>query len=150
MPVCCRFSALVSGIVFAFYGVATLGGTPDRSWIDFAILTLKTVVIIGLLSACAKYGFTLGKSYVSESLKSADRIHAISFGKFFIRVFGAKAKWPELKDAFQHSNINRASTFTSLDTSQFDPKLIESLLELAQLLSGKVSGQNDDLSKYID
>jgi len=131
------FLALVLGIAFAFVGVATIASAPERTWVDFSILSLKTIVVIGLLGACAKYAFTLGKSYVSESLKSADRIHAISFGKFYLRVFSAKATWPELKEVFQHWNIDRSSSFTSLDTSQFDPKLIESIIEIARMVTGK-------------
>lgn len=133
------FVALIVGIVFAFLSVATIASIAQRTWVDFAILSLKTIVVIGLLGACSKYAFTLGKSYVSESLKSADRIHAIAFGKFYLRVFSAKATWPELKDVFQHWNIDRTSSFSSLDPSQFDPKLVESIVEIARLVTGKTS-----------
>jgi hypothetical protein len=133
------FVSLILGIAFAFVGVANIASAPERTWVDFAILSLKTIVVIGLLGACAKYAFTLGKSYVSESLKSADRIHAISFGKFYLRVFSAKATWPELKEVFQHWNIDRSSSFSSLDPSQFDPKLIESIIEIARMVTGKTA-----------
>jgi hypothetical protein len=133
------FLALILGISFAYVGVATLAALAERTWVEFAILSLKTIVVIGLLGACSKYAFTLGKSYISESLKSADRIHAISFGKFYLRVFSSNATWPELKEVFQHWNIDRASSFASLDVSQFDPKLVESMLEIARILAGKQS-----------
>lgn len=133
------FMSLILGIAFAFVGVASIANVPERTWVDFAILSLKTIVVIGLLGACAKYAFTLGKSYVSESLKSADRIHAISFGKFYLRVFSAKATWPELKEVFQHWNIDRSSSFSSLEPSHFDPKLIESIIEIARMVTGKTT-----------
>lgn len=135
------FVSLILGIAFAFVGVVNISSAPERTWVDFAILSLKTIVVIGLLGACAKYAFTLGKSYVSESLKSADRIHAISFGKFYLRVFSTKATWPELKEVFQHWNIDRSSSFSSLDTSQFDPKLMESIIEIARIITSKTSNK---------
>ncbi len=51
--------------------------------------------------------------------------------------FGAKTKWEELKEVFQHWNIDRSSSFSSLDSSSFDPKVVESLIELARILSPK-------------
>lgn len=129
------FAALVGGVLFGAYGVTQLEAAPDRQWIAFAMLTLKAVVLIGLVGACAKYAFTLGRSYIGESLKSADRIHAIEFGRFYLQAFGTKATWPELKEVFQHWNIDRGSTFSTLDTSQFDPKVIESLVELTKLVT---------------
>lgn len=135
------FLALVLGIAFAVFGVAGLVAAGERGWLDFCIVALKSLVVVGLLGACSKYAFTLGKSYVSESLKSADRIHAISFGKFYLRVYGAKATWPEVKEVFQHWNIDRSSSFTSLATSEFDPKLLETLVEMAKALSNRETGK---------
>jgi hypothetical protein len=129
------FLALVAGIPFVLFAIAYSGTATERSWADIAILSLKTIVVVGLLGACAKYAFTLGKSYISESLKSADRIHAISFGKFYLQAFGSESKWPELKEVFQHWNIDRSSSFSSLDPAQFDPKLVETLLEIARIVT---------------
>ena len=64
-------------------------------------------------------------------------MHAISFGKFYLRVFGSNASWPEVKEAFQHWNIDRSSTFSNLATSEFDPKMFESLIELAKVVSSE-------------
>ncbi len=124
------FSALVIGIYFITSSVATLSSIGEKGWLEFSILALKSIVVIGLLGACSKYAFTLGKSFMSESLKSADRMHAISFGKFYLKVYGSDATWPELKEVFQHWNIDRSSSFSSQTTAEFDPKIIESMLEL--------------------
>jgi hypothetical protein len=37
-----------------------------------------------------------------------------------------------LREVFQHRNIDRASTFTSLAASQADPKLVESFVEVVK------------------
>jgi hypothetical protein len=131
------FVALVLGIGFALWGLTNATQQTELPTQNLILVGLKTVVIIGLLGACAKYAFSLGKSYSSESLKSSDRIHAIRFGEFYLRAFGDKTKWDELKEVFQHWNIDRNSAFSSLDVSQFDPKIIESIMDLLKLATGK-------------
>ena len=84
-----------------------------------------------------KYSFTLGKSYINEALKNADRIHAISFGKFYLDAYGSTAKWEDLKEAFQYWNINSESSFSKLDTNQYDPKFIELVVELSKIISSR-------------
>lgn len=137
------FTSLVVGIGFALWGLTVASQQAGLQTESLILVALKTIVVIGLLGACAKYAFTLGKSYSSESLKSSDRIHAIRFGEFYLLAFGDKTKWEELKEVFQHWNIDRNSSFSSLDVSQFDPKIIESLMELIKVVSGK----KDDKSK---
>jgi len=105
------------------------------------LAALKALLVIGLLGACAKYAFSLGKSYASEALKCSDRIHAIRFGEFYLRAFGEKTQWSELKEVFQHWNIDRSSSFSTLDASSFDPKFIESMIEFAKLFSSKSSSK---------
>ncbi len=131
------FLMLVAGIAFGFYSVARFGEVTDQQWIRLAYLGLKSAIVIGLLIAGSKYAFTLGKSYMSEALKNADRSHAISFGRFYLRAFGADASWADLKEVFQHWNIDKNSSFSALDSNQFDPKFLETVLEVAKLLASK-------------
>ncbi|WP_435608260.1 toll/interleukin-1 receptor domain-containing protein [Pseudomonas knackmussii] len=131
------FASLLGGLAFVGYSVSVLVLSEATNWADFAILSLKSFLVVGILGACSKYAFTLGKSYMSEALKSADRIHAISFGKFYLKVYGAKATWPEVREAFQHWNIDRTSVFSSLGTTEFDPKLMEGLLELGKSFASR-------------
>jgi len=123
------FGALLSGILFAmgsFYLRPTDGG-----WVSIAAVLVTNVIVIGFLGACSRYAFSLGKSYISESLKAADRIHAIAFGEFYLNAFGDRASWAEVKEVFQHWNIDRASAFSGLDVSQIDPQVLVMLGQLA-------------------
>jgi hypothetical protein len=131
------FSALALGIIFALQGLTIAAQQNTISTPNLLLITLKALVVIGLLGACSKYAFSLGKSYSSEALKASDRVHAIRFGEFYLRAFGAKTKWEELKEVFQHWNIDRTSTFSGLDTSQFDPKIVEALAELTKFFGTK-------------
>lgn len=104
-------------------------------WAEFSYLSLKSLLIVGLLVASSKYAFTLAKSYMSESLKNADRIHAIAFGKFFLQAFGDTVDTKEVKEVFQHWNINTNSSFSELDSDKFDPKIIEAILNIANVVN---------------
>jgi hypothetical protein len=90
-----------------------------------------------MLVALAKYAFTLGKSYMVEALRNADRRHAISFGEFYLKAFASQATWVEVKDAFQHWNIDRGSHFLSQDVREFDPQLVDTLAGLFRAIAAR-------------
>lgn len=141
---CLGFSALLGGLAIAYFRLKGPMDPKTLGWPELAFITVKTVMTIALLGAAAKYAFSLGKSYTSESLKAADRLHAISFGRFYLRVFGAKATWTELKDAFQHWNIDRRSSFAELDVSQIDPRIMEAIIEIAKSVTGSEKKKKKD------
>lgn len=131
------FLSLVVGIGFALRGLVATAHQTTLPTESLVLAALKALLVIGLLGACAKYAFSLGKSYASEALKCSDRIHAIRFGEFYLRAFGEKTQWTELKEVFQHWNIDRNSSFSTLDASSFDPKFIESIIEFTKLFQSK-------------
>jgi hypothetical protein len=61
--------------------------------------------------------------------------------QFYLRAFGEKTQWAELKEVFQHWNIDRNSSFSTLDASSFDPKFIESMIEFAKLFQSKAASK---------
>jgi hypothetical protein len=118
------------------YSVIIAAATPS----DYArtlSISLLNVLAIAILAALARYAYSLGKSYMSESLKSSDRIHAIQFGKFFLRVYGSRANSTEIREVFQHWNIDRTSTFSSLDPSQIDPQIVNMVVQIVSAVTGK-------------
>ena len=74
-----------------------------------------------------------------EALRNADRRHAISFGEFYLRAYGANADWKEVKEAFQHWNIDKGSHFLGQNNSEFDPQIFQLAIEIAKAVSGKTS-----------
>jgi hypothetical protein len=132
------FIALLAGIgamlYLSAYALPAIT-SPDKAWPVIGYLTLKSIIIIGLLVAASKYAFTLGRSYMNEALKNADRIHAINFGRFYLKAYGESATWIDVKEVFQTWNIARESGFASLDTSQFDPQILATAVEIAKSLS---------------
>jgi len=114
---------------------------PNQVWGIYILMVLKSIIVIGLLIAASKYVFTLGKSFMHESLRNADRIHAISFGEFYLKAFGDKVgTHTEIKEIFQEWNIDKPSAFSNIDTSSYDPKFSDNLVEIIKTLSSKVKG----------
>lgn len=123
---------------------ALIVGPTSQNWQPLVELAISGVIVIGLLVALAKYAFTLGKSFMVEALRNADRRHAISFGEFYLRAYGANADWKEVKDAFQHWNIDKESHFLGQNNAEFDPQIFQLAIEIAKAVSGK---SGDDKKK---
>lgn len=132
------WGSLVGGVVVAAFFMIMSLVDPSRfaanEWPKIAFLGIKSVIIVALLVASAKYAFSLAKSYMCESLKNSDRIHAISFGKFYLQAFGESVDANDVKEVFQNWNISGTSAFSSLETSQFDPKIIEAIVSVADVI----------------
>lgn len=139
-------STLIFGVCYAVEGLKSINllqetilKNPNIIWLTIVIALIKSIIIIGLLLACSKYTFTLGKSFMHEALRNADRIHAISFGEFVIKAYGDKiTSYAEINDIFQNWNIDKSSTFQGLDANSYDPKFSDNLVEIVKTLSEKI------------
>lgn len=125
-------AALILGIVVAVYRATRIDYAAGASWPEFAEFTILGGVAIGLLIAVSKYAFNLGKAYMNEALRCADRAHAISFGQLYLKAFAPAVEWKEVKEAFQNWNIDRGSSFLTQQSSEFDPKMLELVVDVAK------------------
>lgn len=83
-----------------------------------------------LMVSISKFMFTLAKSFMVEAIRASDRIHAISFGKFYLEAFDEKVTREELIQIFGTWNIdNGATSFREQSPEDYDPKLLEKLLD---------------------
>lgn len=61
-----------------------------------------------------------------EAIRCSDRIHAISFGKFFLDAYGSEASREEVLRAFSSWNIDNGNTsFRNQSGEDYDPKIAE-------------------------
>lgn len=130
------YGALLGGVVSAVTDLIDISVLNENE-IDlgvYILLGFKSIIVIGLLIALSKYAFNLGKSYVHESLKNADRIHAISFGEFYLKAFKKSINYDQVKEVFQHWNISNQSIFSNSNSNDFDPQLFEKLVKMASIL----------------
>lgn len=130
--ICYSFSLVVLACGFRYAWVKALE-SPSSSitWPPIVQHLIASIILIALLGAVARLAFVLGKSFMVESLRNTDRIHAISYGRFYLQAFGEKAQWIEVKEAFQHWNIDKGSSFMSQEASDIDPQVIQLLKEFA-------------------
>lgn len=99
--------------------------------IAFGIVYLFIAI---LMVSISKFMFTLAKSFMVEAIRTSDRIHAISFGKFYIEAFDEKVTREEVIKIFSAWNIDNGGTnFKSQSSDDYDPKLLEKLLDFIGL-----------------
>ena len=119
--------SLITTIVIAVIFAA------NRDWkkanIEYMVTYGVTCLfIIIILISLSKLLFTLAKSFMVEAIRCSDRIHAISFGKFFLDAYGAEASREEVLKAFSSWNIDNGSTsFRNQSGEDYDPKIAEVL-----------------------
>lgn len=101
---------------------------------DVRDVTAEKIAIVGgtyliisvLVISFSKFLFTLAKSFMVEAIRCSDRIHAISFGKFYIEAFNEKVTREEVIKIFSSWNIdNGATVFRNQSGDDYDPKLTQ-------------------------
>lgn len=136
------FSSIIVGVIVAVW-LTTTGVVLNKekeNWSLTIFYGIKSIFIIILLITASKYCFNLAKSYMSESLKIADRIHAISFGKFYLQIFKNSINPNDIKEIFRDWNIdNKENNFTKQNSDDYDPKLIDKAIELVNKIRSKDS-----------
>lgn len=131
----CFLSLLVCLIFLIDKGTTLI--TADISISRQIQLGILGVVVLALIISLARFSFLMGKSFMVESLRNLDRIHAISFGEFYLQAFGDKAEWSEVKEAFQHWNIDKGSIFITQNANEFDPDIFKNIIEFTKLITTK-------------
>ncbi len=99
-------------------------------------LSLHNVVILTVLAALSRLSFILGKSFMVEAIRNGDRIHAISFGKFYIQAYGKQASRQEIREVLGEWNIDKGSSFHTQDAKEIDPNIL-GILELLKSNNAK-------------
>lgn len=124
-------SVLILAFVVAF---ATLflarNSLADLELERLLVLGVLYLFIAILMVSISRFMFTLAKSFMVEAIRASDRIHAISFGKFYLEAFDEKVTREELIQIFGTWNIdNGATSFREQSPDDYDPKLLEKLLD---------------------
>lgn len=134
------YAALIISVVFVFAlwwvgGYSFVHVAPDTNRLLFDVV--KGITIVALLLVITRYSFLLAKTYQLEAQKNADRLHAISFGKFYMRVFSKQITQSEVKEVFQHWNTAGSSDLSHLDVDKIDSRLFELFEKVADKIAGK-------------
>ena len=128
---------LVALLIFAFCKFSKLDSTGiDISLYQTIVLCVEIVVLSIAAVSISRFLFLLGKSFMVESLRNANRAHAIGLGKLYLKLYKGKFKWDELKDVLRNWNIDSGSAFMTLDAKDIEPV---SLDNLSPSLLGKIN-----------
>lgn len=137
LGICCVF-------ISTYYGAQSIISINDFSWGYLLFITFRGLIIVALFVALARYSFIFSNSYMHESLKNSERRHAINFGKFYLEAYGSSANWEQIKEAFQHWNINNDSAFSKKQAADFDPKILENTIELTKILANSEKSKKSE------
>lgn len=74
-----------------------------------------------------------------EAIRNSDRIHAISFGEFYLNAYGKVATRDEVREVFGKWNIDNGSSFISQSPKDYDPQILENLVLAVEALKDKIS-----------
>lgn len=106
-------------LVYRIFNYPTL----STDYFQLAYFFVSSLLAIALLVALSRLFFTLGKSFMVEAIRSADRNHAISFGKFFLDAYGNEASREEIIKAFSAWNIDGGSAFRTQSSEEYNPSI---------------------------
>ena len=130
--ICLAFSVLFSlhrtNIVFQI-----------KEWQMVVSKTISGVLTLVLILALGRLLFILGKSFMVEAIRNSDRIHAISFGEFYLNAYGKVATRDEVREVFGKWNIYNGSSFISQSPKDYDPQILENLVLAVEALKDKIS-----------
>lgn len=139
------FSSVIFSLISIAWGYKEFSALPTEKitwmWISFGLI--KGVCLLMILFGIAAYALNLSKAYMHESLKLSDRIHAISLGEVYLKIYGHSVSSQEFKDIFENWNISSNSAFhTKPESSDSNKAILQKALEEAlptQLIKNLVS-----------
>lgn len=111
---------LLSVLPFVFFRTANFTYN-DSELFQSALYTIQNFAVLAVLAALSRLTFILGKSFMVEAIRNGDRIHAISFGKFYIQAYGNNATRQEIREVLGEWNIDKESSFHTQDAKEIDP-----------------------------
>ena len=131
--------SLIAGIVLGLYFICMDNNInykiPSSIFTTKAIISVaKSGMIMALLILISKHSFDFAKTYLSESLKISNKIHAIEYGQFYIKVFKTIDK-RDFKDIFKNWNIDNETSFEKTETKNVDSDFLGKLINLVKTIN---------------
>jgi hypothetical protein len=123
------------GVIFSILKIEQV--SSDISALQSIEYIISNILTLAIVIALSRLAFTLGKAFMTNALRNEDRIHAISFGEFFINAYGDEATRDEVRAVFNDWNIDKGTSFYSQSSNDFDPKIMSALNVIKNALSKK-------------
>ena len=124
---------LASGVVLAWITYLSFKQVSiDISWPLLAFYTAKGTVLAAIAGVASRYAFVMSTKYMTEGLRTEERVHAIKFGQFYVETYGAAASWEQVRETFSNWNGDQEKNEKSQNAS--DDTTIKSILTRKKLL----------------
>lgn len=119
------FSFLIVMLVFALLNLLYIKDITEvqtnYNLTMVIVMGIESIIMSAIIISIARFLFLLGKSLMVESIRNADRAHAIGLGRLYLQLYKEKFKWEELKDVLKSWNIDSGSAFINLDAKDIEP-----------------------------
>lgn len=122
----CTGIFIIVAILFSLFKTHTV--ILMTEWQGTIVKTVSEILTLILILALSRLLFVLGKSFMVESIRNSDRIHAISFGEFFLNAYGSVATRDEVREVFGNWDIDNGSSFITQSPKDYDPQILENLI----------------------
>ena len=124
-------------LVATFASIAKPRAADNADIMQSIASIISSILTLAIVIALSRLSFTLGKAFMTNSIRSGDRLHAISFGKFFIQAYGDEATHDEVRAVFGEWNIDNGTSFHSQTSNDFDPNIMSALEVIKGALTKK-------------
>ena len=114
-------------LIVSFISKVFVPNFEEENILQTILYSVKNIVGLSTLAALSRLAFILGKSFMVEAIRNGDRIHAISFGKFYIKAYGHVASRQEIREVLSNWNIDSGSSFHTQDSKEIDPNVYGAL-----------------------
>lgn len=119
---------LIFIILYFFIVLDTISTKTNIDPMIVIVMCVEPIILSTILISISRFLFLLGKSLMVESIRNADRAHAIGLGKLYLQLYKGKFKWEELKDVLKNWNIDSGSAFINLDAKDIEPVKLDHVL----------------------
>lgn len=121
---------LVAMLIFTFWRFCIFSQTEAVIEIQKTILIcIEVIILSAIIVSISRFLFLLGKSFMVESIRSADRAHALGLGKLYLKLYKGNFKWSELRDVLQNWNIDSGSAFRGLDAKDIEAISLDGFID---------------------
>ena len=120
---CYILSIMFLLLIVSFISNVFVLNFSEENILQTILYSVKNIVGLSTLAALSRLAFILGKSFMVEAIRNGDRIHAISFGKFYIKAYGRVASRQEIREVLSNWNIDSGSSFHTQDSKEIDPNV---------------------------
>lgn len=100
----------------------------EESIVSIIVIGVEIVILSAIIISIARFLFLLGKSLMVESIRNADRAHAIGLGRLYMQLYKKDFQWEELKDVLKNWNIDSGSAFINMDAKDIEAVKLDHVL----------------------